>query len=154
MKEKLFRCRGEAAPVDAVPPDVEDRLAREAARHAEATIARALEANNRHFGEERERLEKWADDMEIAAAKELDDTKNQIRALNRQARLATTIEQQASLQEEIRGLEQKKRRLRQRIFDVEDEIAAKRDRLIEALERRMRQKTEVQPLFTVRWTVR
>jgi superfamily II DNA or RNA helicase len=152
--EKLFRCRGEAAPVDAVPLDVEDRLARETERHTEATIARALEANNRHFGEERERLEKWADDMEIAAAKELDDTKNQIRALNRQARLATTIEQQASLQEEIRGLEKKKRRLRQRIFDVEDEIAAKRDRLIEALERRMRQKTEVQPLFTVRWMVR
>jgi len=152
--EKLFRCRATAAPVDAVPPDVEDRLAREAARHAEATIARSLEANNRHFSEERERLEKWADDMEIAAAKELDDTKNQIRALNRQARLATTIEEQARLQEEIRGLEKKKRRLRQRIFDVEDEIAAKRDRLIEALERRLRQKTEVQPLFTVRWTVR
>lgn len=65
-----------------------------------------------------------------------------------QARLAPTV------QEQIRAPEQKKRRLRQRIFDVEDEIAEKRDRLIEALERRMRQKTETRPLFTIQWAVR
>ena len=42
---------------------------------------------------------------------------------------------------------------RQRIFEVEDEIAEKRDRLIDQLESRMTQKSEVQPLFTLRWQV-
>jgi hypothetical protein len=152
--QKLFACTGTVAPLGAAPGQVADRLQGDADRHVRATIARSLEENNRHFAEAREQLEKWADDMELAAAKELDDTKNQIRALNRQARLATTVQEQHDIQQEVRQLEQKKRRLRQRIFDVEDEIAAKRDRLIEALERRMRQKTEIQPLFTIRWTVR
>ena len=56
--------------------------------------------------------------------------------------------------DEYVDLERKKRRQRQRIFDVEDEIMEKRDSLINALERRMQQRTESIPLFTIRWTVR
>jgi len=152
--QRLFACTGVVGPPGAVSDSVRSRLQGDAERHARATVARSLEENNRHFSEAREQLEKWAEDMELAAAKELDDTKNQIRALNRQARLAATMQEQHDIQENVRQLEQKKRRLRQRIFDVEDEIAAKRDRLIEALEQRMHQRTEVQPLFTLRWSVR
>jgi len=151
---KLFNCEGRVSDDEAGLESVRDRLAAEAERHARATIARSLEENNRYFNEAREQLEKWAEDMEIAAGRELDDTKKQIRALNRQARLATTVQEQHDFQEQIRKLEVKKRRLRQRIFDIEDEIAVKRDRLIEALEQRMHQRTEIQPLFTIRWAVR
>ena len=52
-----------------------------------------------------------------------------------------------------RYLKKKKHRLRQRIFDVEDEIMEKRDSLIDALEKRMQQRTENDALFTVRWQV-
>ena len=45
------------------------------------------------------------------------------------------------------------RRLRQQIFEIEDEIAEKRDTLIDALEKRMHQRTAVVPLFTIRWRV-
>jgi hypothetical protein len=43
--------------------------------------------------------------------------------------------------------------LRGKIFAIEDEISAKRDRLVEGLEKRMLQKTETKTLFTVRWKV-
>ena len=91
--------------------------------------------------------------MVIAAEKELRDTKNQIKVLNREARLATTVEEQHQVQERIRELERKKRRQRQNIFDVEDEIMEKRDVLITALEKRMAQRTAVETLFTIRWSV-
>ena len=39
------------------------------------------------------------------------------------------------------------------IFDIEDEIAEKRDELIASLEERMKQKTKVTELFTIRWQV-
>ena len=45
------------------------------------------------------------------------------------------------------------RRQRQRIFDVEDEIIAKRDQLIASLEKRLSQRTSVEHLFTIRWAV-
>ncbi|HED00905.1 MAG TPA: hypothetical protein ENN18_11105 [Proteobacteria bacterium] len=151
--EKLFNCQGTVSICDEMPSPVKDRLNIEAERHGKATISRSLEENNRHFSEARERLEKWADDMVLAAEKELKDTKERIKALTRQARLATTTEEQHKIQEQIRDLEKKKRRQRQSIFDIEDEIVGKRDALIEALERRMAQKTTTEELFTIRWTV-
>ena len=53
----------------------------------------------------------------------------------------------------IAEFERRKRRQRQRIFDVEDEIMAKRDGLIAGLERRLAQRTERTHLFTLRFAV-
>ena len=44
-------------------------------------------------------------------------------------------------------------RQRQQIFDMEDEILGRRDRLIGDLEKRLAQKTSSAPLFTLRWSV-
>ena len=151
--EKLFRYTGSVCCENGIASTVKDRLTREAERHSQATIARSLECNNHYFLQERERLERWADDMVVSAEKELADTKAQIKATNRQARLATTLQEQHSLQERIRELEKEMRRQRQRIFDVEDEIIAKRDGLIAGLEKRLSQRTTIEPLFTVRWIV-
>lgn len=151
--EKLFSCEGKVTAEERPAGEIAERLESEAKRHAEATISRSLEENNRHFNEAREKLEKWADDMVLAAEKELKDTKAQIKVLNREARLAPTVQEQHELQEKIRQLEKKKRRQRQSIFDVEDEIMEKRDALISALERRMTQRTSIEPMFTIRWSV-
>jgi adenine-specific DNA methylase len=151
--EKLFNCSGQARAVQAIPDSAKERLMRDQERHAKATLAKNLEENNRHFSEARDQLDKWAEDVEMAAQKELDDTKRQIRDLQRRSRQAPTIEEQHNLQEEIAKLERKKRTLRERIFDIEDEIAEKRDRLVESLEKRMQQKTTVTPVFTIRWSV-
>ena len=149
--EKLFRCDAHvrAAP-DTKPPR---HLTEEADRHTSATLARAMEANGAHFNEERERLDRWADDMVAGAEKTLADTKAQLRQLNRQARLATTTDEQHRLQLKVRELEREQRRQRQRIFDVEDEILERRDRLIDQLERRIKQRTNEEALFTIRWRV-
>ena len=66
------------------------------------------------------------------------DTKTCIRDAKRRARLAETVEEQRALQEDLKNLERQQRRQRQAIFDVEDEIEARRDQLIEALEKRMK----------------
>ena len=118
-----------------------------------SALARNLEENNRHFSEARDQLDKWAEDMEMAAQKDLDDVKRTIRDLQRRSRQAPTMAEQHGMQEQIAGLERKKRNLRKHIFDIEDEIADKRERLVEALEKRMQQKPTVKGLFTIRWNV-
>jgi hypothetical protein len=151
--QKLFSCAGIVGDDSVLPDSAADRLKKEAQRHAQATIARSLEENSRHFQEARDQLEKWAEDMIIASEKELADTKEQIKALSRQARLAATLEEQKQWQDKIAALEKQKRRQRQRIFDVEDQIEQKRDAMIAALEKRLTQKTTIEPLFTIRWSV-
>ena len=151
--QKLFQCAGHVSACEVAPADLAERLRKESGRHAEATIATSLEGNNRLFNEERERLEKWADDMIIAAEKDLTDTKAQIKAVRRQSRVATTLDEQNELQQKLRDLEKKQRKQRQQIFEIEDEIAEKRDMLIDGLQKRMSQKTHSSHLFTIRWEV-
>ena len=151
--EKLFRCSGSVRNFSPPPAADSERLTREAQRHVEAVIACSLETNSHYFVQERERLERWAEDMVLSAEKELFDTKAQMKATSRQARLATTLEEQHGIQQKIRELEKQVRQQRQRIFDVEDEIMAKRDQLIVSLEKRLSQRTATEHLFTVRWAV-
>ncbi len=151
--EKLFLCSGRVVEQTAIPEREAGRLAAEAERHAKATVSRSLEQNSKHFHEAREKLEKWADDMVLAAEKALADTKEQIKALRRQARQAVTLEEQHQIQEKIQKLERQQRRQRQEIFKVEDEIMEKRDQLIDQLEQRLVQRTTTETLFTIRWAV-
>ena len=151
--EKLFGCVARVRSEAPISSAALERLGAESERHAKATISRSLEQNNVHFNQAREKLEKWADDMVLAAEKALRDTKEDIKALRRDARQATTVDAQHEIQRRIQELEKRQRKQRQEIFQVEDEIIAKRDKLIDTLERRLSQKTSTDTLFTVRWTV-
>jgi predicted nucleic acid-binding Zn-ribbon protein len=151
--ERLFSCDATVTALEEVPKHVAERLHVEATRHAQATLHRNMEANSRFFREEQERLERWADDVILAAERALQETKAQIKTVSRQARQATTTQEQHAYQQRLRDLEAKQRSQRRRIFDVEDEIIQKRDALIDALEQRMTQRTHRQTLFTIRWQV-
>jgi predicted nucleic acid-binding Zn-ribbon protein len=91
--------------------------------------------------------------MVIAAEKELTETKAQIKAIRRQSRLATTLDLQDELQKKIQDLERRQRKQRQQIFDIEDQIADRRDTLLDGLQKRMKQKTHITLLFTIQWVV-
>jgi chromosome segregation ATPase len=129
------------------------RLEQEAQRHAKATVAHALETNNAHFTEARDKLDRWAEDMVKASEKALRDTKEQIKAAQREARQASTLAEQQALQERIQKLERQQRKQRQEIFDVEDDIHKKREQLIDQLTQRLSQTVHSETLFTIAWQV-
>lgn len=120
----------------------------------EAEILDLLKEQQSHwFAEESQKLEKWADDKVFAAEKELQDAKTRIRDLKREGRAAASPEEQHRIQKQIQDLEKTKRRLRQRIFEVEDEIIEERDRMIAELETRLKQDISKEKLFTIHWSV-
>lgn len=139
---------GKPTPTTDTPSDA---LAANSRQAEQAAIHTALEANQRLFNEERDKLERWADDKILAAEEALRHTKARIAELKRDSRHAATLDEQNTLQHEIAELERSKRRQRQQIFDVEDEIIEKRDQLIDALQQRLHEKTETHTLFTIRW---
>lgn len=150
--EKLFDCSATVKSIP-LPAEIKSQLETDSRIHADATVNAALERNNGFYEEECERLFRWADDLTLSAEKELKDTKNQLRELNRQLRLATSQQERLETEIKIKELGKKQREQRQRIFDVEDEISGKRDNLIEQLKKRLEQKTESEHLFTIRWRI-
>lgn len=96
---------------------------------------------------------KLAEDKAFAAEEALRDTKAQIKSVKRGSRHTITVEEQKQNQEKLKQLERLQKRQRMEIFDIEDEIADKRDELIAVLEERMKQGTKETELFTIRWHV-
>ncbi|MEY2633967.1 MAG: hypothetical protein RIR00_2621, partial [Pseudomonadota bacterium] len=148
--EKLFQLPARRETLAAIAPE---SLTGNASRRLEATLSRALEQNDKFFQQERDKLDAWAEDRVLAAEQALQDTKLKLKSLKRQARLAQGIEESKRLQDETRKVEAEQRRQRQEIFKVEDEIEARRDALIAALEKRMHKASHRHALFTVRWSV-
>lgn len=150
--EKLMSipATGKPVPLDTDMPEV---LAANSQRAVAATIAQVLEANQRLFNEERDKLERWADDKLLAAEEALKNTKARIAQLKRDARKAPTLQEQDGIQRELSELERKQRLLRQEIFTVEDEIIEKRDALIQGLQARLVSRSRVEDLFTIRWHI-
>lgn len=152
--EKLFNCQATLTANNESFSDLMlEKLHAEAQRHVQATISHSLETNNSYFNQAREKLEKWADDKVLAAESALKDTKEQIKIAQRQARQATSVDEQHELEQKIQKLQKLQRKQRQEIFSVEDEIIEQRDGLISTLERRLTQKTQVQTLFVLQWQV-
>lgn len=150
--EKLMAipAAGQPTPLSTTVPEA---LLANSQRAVAATVAQVLETNQRLFNEERDKLERWADDKLLAAEEALKNTKARIAQLKRDARKAATLQEQDGIQRELSELERKQRRLRQEIFAVEDEIIAKRDELIASLQQRLQEKTSHETLFSVRWQV-
>jgi len=150
--EKLMAMPAASKPTP-LNTTVPETLLANSQRAVDATIAQVLEANQRLFNEERDKLERWADDKLLAAEEALQNIKGRIVQLKRDARKAVSLPEQDSIQRELSELEREQRRLRQEIFAVEDEIIAKRDALISSLQQRLQEKTTNETLFSVRWQV-
>lgn len=151
--EKLFNCIGFVKHETIIPQITRERLKADSERYKNATIEKNHIENNKHLSESFIQLDKWAEDMEKAAAREMEDTKRVIADIRRKVRQAETMQEQAEYQSELKKQEAKRRRQQQKIFDVEDEIAIKRDKLQDQLAKRMEQKVEQETLFTIEWTV-
>lgn len=149
--QKLFNLPARQSD-DSIAP-IPERLLQQNQRQVDATLSKALETNNVFFQQERDKLEKWADDKVLAAEQALHDTKSKIKAIKRDSRQAQILEEQQDAQKALRDLERLQRRQRQEIFNVEDDIMEKRDELIASLESRLKQTAVTLPLFTIRWQV-
>lgn len=114
-------------------------------------LSKALEDNQVFFKREQDKIEDWAEDQMMSAESALDDIKLKIKSLKREARQAETIEEQKSKQEALKKAEREQRKLRQNIFNVEDEIEERRDALIENLENMMHKKSHFEVLYRIRW---
>ncbi len=139
----------EAAPVASIPH--ETRLKEITSFREQATLQAIAERNGEFFVAEAVKLNGWADDQIGSAERALAEAKRRIRELRNEATKASSIEELACVQTEIRDTERRQRKLRQEIFDVEDRILAKRDELVEAMKSKLKPVVRSQTLFTLRW---
>lgn len=111
------------------------------------------ERNARFFEAEADKLDGWADDLKVGLERELKELDRQIKEARRAATVALTLEEKLAGQKAVRALEAERSTKRRSLFDAQDKIDEQRTELIAQIEGKLEQKTEMQPLFTIRWRV-
>lgn len=139
--------RGDVTP----PNDVYTRL-NEIAQSQEAAILQTTAERNAYFFEnEMEKLDKWAEDLKNSLELELKQLDVEIKTRKTEAKKLAKLEEKVQAQREIKDLEKKRKNKRQNLFQAQDEVEDRKDKLIEEIEARLKQQIEKTELFTIKW---
>ena len=144
-----------------LPACVEQRLVLEPCEALDRLIRRrqveisedVAERNMAYFESESEKLDSWSDDQKVGLEREIKDLDRQIREARKAAKAAMTLEEKLAGQKATQALESERNRKRKTLFDAQDDIDARRERLIEAIEAKLKQAASLSCVFSVRWTL-
>ncbi|WP_417746670.1 SNF2-related protein [Rosistilla oblonga] len=149
----LFSVPGKSGQAVAVPDTVITQLDQQFEVEQRRLIAANDERNLRYFADEEEKLDRWAEDLKEALERELKEIAADIRAIKKESRIAATLDLKLTLQKQVKAAEKKQSEKRKRLFDAQDEVDKKRDRLIAETQSRLKQSISVRHLFTIKWGV-
>jgi hypothetical protein len=100
------------------------------------------------------KFERWADDKIRALEIDLKDDRQKIRELEREQHKENILgEELIELQEKISKIKRKYNRLRQEIYDREDEINEQRDTMIKEAKNKLTRTIKEEELFTVSFEI-
>ncbi|HLE19295.1 MAG TPA: hypothetical protein VI728_13540, partial [Syntrophales bacterium] len=105
------------------------------------------------FDTEMGKLEKWADDIKSSLEIELKELDKEIKFRKTEAKKIPNLEEKVSAQRHIKELEKKRNTLRMNLYQAQDEIDVRKEKLIEDIEARLKQKLERNELFLIRWKI-
>jgi hypothetical protein len=109
------------------------------------------ERNGRFYDEETDKLERWGEDLKKGLKAEIEELDAQIAEMNRTARKTPSLTDKLALQKQLRELEQTRKLKRQKIYDEEDAVVARRDAMIARVQEQLKARETITPLFTVQW---
>ena len=151
--EKLFLLSASSTDDFIVSTEIEKKLSVNTQQHVQSKLVEIDSRNLSFFKDEEERIFRWEKDLIDSLEHELDTIKRQIRETERQARVASNMQEKLEITKKLDDLERTKRRKRNELADREDEISDKRRAMIRELDSRMIKEVKTQDVFIVEWKV-
>lgn len=111
------------------------------------------ERNAEFFEEEAKKLDSWAEDLKVVLERDIKELDRQIKEAKRAATAGLTLEVKLTGQKQVKALEVQRNQKRRSLFEAQDEVDRRRDELISEIEEKLEQKSELQCLFTIRWSL-
>jgi len=122
-------------------------------RESSAILNDNVSRNRDFFDVEMDKLDQWADDMKISLSREIDDLDAEIKLRKSEAKKMMNLEQKVKAQRHIKELEKKRSEKRMSLYEAQDLIDQKKEDLLTDIEKRLKQKTEIKELFTIKWEI-
>jgi len=152
VAQKLMQLPAQQGATESIIPSAALEAALEQARN---NISKSVnERNLSYFEQEVNKLDSWADDIKEGLEYSIKELDKEIKQVRREAKVAPTLDEKLAKQKQQRKLESLRNKQRRDLFDKQDEVDERRESLIETLEGKLNKKTDLEELFTIRWSVR
>lgn len=109
--------------------------------------------NSQYFDSEMNKLDQWADDLKNDLEREIKDLDKEIKALKKLNRETTALQDKLALGRKQKEKEDLRRQKRARLYDEQDEISHRKDRILDDLQQRLHNQVTEQEIFTIGWKV-
>jgi uncharacterized protein YeeX (DUF496 family) len=153
QSSRLFSLDGEKNNGIELPDQINSILSQSFEAQKSVIIHSIGERNSGIFNQEIEKLDKWADDNRVALKTKMNELDNKIKEKKKEARLSSNLPEKLQMRKEIQALEKKYDAMWKEYEDQAKDIERRKDGLIDDLEGRLSQNTEVKKLFAIRWKI-
>ncbi|MEA3361192.1 MAG: SNF2-related protein [Thermodesulfobacteriota bacterium] len=120
----------------------------------EATILRSIaERNADFFDTEMEKLDKWAEDVRNSLEIKLKELDKDIKFRKTESKKILKLEEKVKAQREIKELERKRNKMRMNLYQAQDEVEDKKEKLLDNVETRLQQNIKKEELFSIKWKI-
>ena len=150
--QRLFTLEGESAETSTDAAKIaQGSLEGTLAKHR-GNILESLSAKNAtYFEAELDKLDRWGEDQRATLKLELKELEDRIKELKRTARTAANLYSKLKLERERKQLDAKRDEAWKDYELAARQIEAKKDALMDEVEKRLQQQVSEKELFTIRW---
>lgn len=150
---RLFEVGATSGPCVEPSPLQAERLAQLVARKRQLELDGMTERNGQWFDVEMEKLDRWAEDRRTSLKDELDAVDETLKEAKKAARTAPTLPEKLERRRDVRKLEAKRDEAWRAFDQASRELDARKDGLLDDISKRLEQRSRVEPIFTLRWSV-
>lgn len=117
----------------------------------QSCLKRANDENGQYFEEERDKLERWAEDTKQAMEQEIKALEKEIRDAKKLARSLATLDEKTKEQRRIKKMEKDRDDKMLEFFNTRKQVDEKMEELLDTIEANLNLNPSQEPIFMIRW---
>ncbi len=153
ITKKLFSIAARDVKAAVVSPEEKTKLDELESQTITMVSGRIAERNSEFFDNEVDKLDKWAEDMKKALELDLKKLDVDIKISKTNAKKILNLNEKLKAQRGIKDMEKKRNEMRKKLYEAQDDVEGRKEKLIGQVESQLKQKSKLEPLFTIRWKV-
>ena len=153
IAKKLFSIAARDVKATTVSPEEKTKLDELENQTIAMVSGRIAERNSEFFDNEVDKLDKWAEDMKKALELDLKKLDVDIKISKTNAKKILNLNEKLKAQRGIKDMEKKRNEMRKKLYEAQDDVEGRKEKLIGQVEAQLKQKSKIEPLFTIRWKV-
>ena len=151
--KKLFSLSAQSVTPQSLSAEEHTKLDEVEQQTISVISGQIMERNGEFFDDEVDKLDNWSDDVKKALELDLRKLDIDIKTAKTNAKKIIDLNDKLKAQREIKDSEKKRNEMRRKLYEAQDDVDIKKEKLIELVDAQLRQKSKIETLFTIRWKI-